>query len=163
MLLSVAAHELGHILLLCLFGIPIYSLRFGLGEAQLHTPPMSYSRELAVSLAGPAMNLILFLLFAAAKPMLAFVNLILLCYNLLPFYPLDGGRILRALLRLLLPLGAADWVERICTIICAGSITLVAGYLSFSLRVGIWPLLFCGILFAGVGKTRYSDFSEINP
>lgn len=42
------------------------------------------------------MNLALLLAFSRTLPRFALVNFCLLAYNLLPFYPLDGGRLLRA-------------------------------------------------------------------
>ncbi len=146
-LISVSTHELGHFLALWLMDIPVYALRFGLMGAQIHTAEMNYKQELIVASSGPGVNLFLFLFAGSRFPMLAFVNLILLVYNLLPFYPLDGGRILRCLLRSILPLGIADYVEKLCVLCCGVFLLLAACYLTFSLESGMWPLLLCLFLF----------------
>ena len=146
-LLSVSAHEIGHYWTLWLLEIPVYSLKFGLSGAQLHTSEMSYLQELLVALAGPAVNLCIFLFAHNYAPMLSFVNLILLIYNLLPFYPLDGGRILRSLLRMILPLTLADLVEKICVLSCILCLLGASCYMTFYLYSGLWPLLLCCLLF----------------
>jgi Zn-dependent protease/CBS domain-containing protein len=110
---SILLHELGHALQARRDGIAIGSINlwaFG-GVAQLATQPPSAEAELRMALAGPAVSLVLgaVLLGAAlALPLPAAVdgvlfwtgqiNLYLLVFNLLPALPLDGGRVLRALL-----------------------------------------------------------------
>ena len=106
---SVSLHELGHVLAARSFGtgtqgITLYP--FG-GLAELDRDARTPREEISVALAGPAVNLALAGL--AALPLalgveLAFVqtflvmNLALALFNLLPAYPMDGGRVLRGLL-----------------------------------------------------------------
>ncbi len=66
----------------------------------------------------PAMNLALLLAFSHAAALLRWSISACWPYNLLPFYPLDGGRLLRAVLRTLLPLRAAVWAERGVCLLC---------------------------------------------
>lgn len=117
---SVLLHEYGHALTARKFGIgtrDITLLPIG-GISRIERVPDTPSQELAVALAGPAVNLVIALtlfgiLFATGNwaPLdeLAFVhgsliqrvllaNISLLLFNLLPAFPMDGGRALRALL-----------------------------------------------------------------
>lgn len=109
LILSVTLHELGHIGAASLFGNPTRGITLtpigGVAtlERESHTP----REEAVVALAGPAVSLMLAGL--AAIPLVAFgpslvaewflrLNLMLALFNLLPAYPMDGGRVLRAAL-----------------------------------------------------------------
>lgn len=115
---AAALHEAGHLAMLLWLRQPVHSLCLGLQGAVLRTGPLRYRDELLAAAAGPAMNLALLLAFSRTLPRFALVNFCLLAYNLLPFYPLDGGRLLRAVLRTLLPLRAAVWAERGVCLLC---------------------------------------------
>ncbi len=116
----VVAHEFGHALMARRFGIKtpdITLLPIG-GMARLERIPEDPNQEIAVALAGPAVNLVLWLVLSIALGFgdsfaslaqidnsargfferLAAVNLFLLVFNLIPAFPMDGGRVLRALL-----------------------------------------------------------------
>jgi Zn-dependent protease/CBS domain-containing protein len=117
---TVALHELGHAFTARRFGVRtlgITLLPIG-GVAQLDRIPTRPKEELLVALAGPAVNLLLALAlfgvltflvapldlrdpiptFGAFLWRLALVNVGLAVFNLLPAFPMDGGRALRALL-----------------------------------------------------------------
>ena len=146
-------HEAGHLLLLWLLGARVHKLRLTVSGAVIVTEPLSYGQEIAVAAAGPACNLLLFLLNAKTHPVAAFVNLCLLSYNLLPSYPMDGGRILQALLRLLLPERAALWTERGIGIGCGVLLLAGACYLTCVWRAGLWPVLIFALLMVRVAGT----------
>ena len=90
---AAALHEAGHLAMLLWLRQPVHSLCLGLQGAVLRTGPLRYRDELLAAAAGPAMNLALLLAFSRTLPCFALVNFCLLAYNLLPFYPLDGGRL----------------------------------------------------------------------
>ena len=102
-LLAAALHECGHLAALRMFHVPVEGLRLTALGAELYADGarrLSYGRELLVTLAGPAANLICALIAGAFAKYLttlyvfAGANIILCAYNLLPIQPLDGGRAL---------------------------------------------------------------------
>ncbi|WP_255171782.1 CBS domain-containing protein [Natrononativus amylolyticus] len=111
---SVLLHELGHSVVALRYGVPIESITLWLlgGVAQLTDTPEEWHQELAIAVAGPAVSVAIGvgsygLLLAtpdALEPLrfvlayLAVMNVVLAAFNMLPGFPLDGGRVLRALL-----------------------------------------------------------------
>ncbi len=109
--LSVFLHEMGHSAVAQRNGIPVSSITlfiFG-GVAQIAREPDHPGTEFRIAVAGPVVSLLLFVLFAglyaldrqipylaAPSRYLANINLILALFNLIPGFPLDGGRVLRA-------------------------------------------------------------------
>ncbi|MGH7508454.1 MAG: site-2 protease family protein [Gemmatimonadales bacterium] len=112
-------HEFGHILMARRFGVrtpDVILLPIG-GVARLERIPEEPRQELLIALAGPAVTaaiaVILYLILTVSgadaglgelspeRPFLALlmaVNVYLLLFNMIPAFPMDGGRVLRALL-----------------------------------------------------------------
>jgi Zn-dependent protease len=110
---SILAHELGHAIAARREGVKterIVLFAFG-GVAELKGEPQSPGAEFRIAIGGPIVTLVLLVLFQvlaaglagqpgalAVAQYLAFLNGIVLLFNLVPAFPLDGGRILRAAL-----------------------------------------------------------------
>jgi membrane-associated protease RseP (regulator of RpoE activity) len=104
----VLLHELGHALVARQLGVYVsgIELSFFGGAAKMEQMPRSANREIAIAAAGPAVSLMLAGLGLGlggllGSPLLATIgqiNLVLAVFNLIPALPMDGGRILRALL-----------------------------------------------------------------
>ena len=106
---SVTLHELGHIGAARAFGIGTTGVTlypFG-GVARLSRESRTATEEVVVALAGPAVNVALAALAAIPMAFLGpvsllsqfmWVNIVLAIFNLVPAYPMDGGRVLRGLL-----------------------------------------------------------------
>ncbi len=111
--ISVLLHELGHAAAARHYRIPVREITlfiFG-GVAQIQGEPKSARSEFWIAVAGPVVSLALGALFstlalvATAIPQLlaifryvGYLNLMLFLFNLVPGFPLDGGRVLRAII-----------------------------------------------------------------
>lgn len=112
---SVLLHELGHAVVARRHGVPVEGIDLWLlgGVAKLRGEPKRAGDELRYALAGPFVTVLIALAFLVAAALLPssapdeleavvdyqlFVNVAILVLNMLPAFPLDGGRVLRALL-----------------------------------------------------------------
>ena len=102
----VLLHELGHAVVARANGVGVSGITLHPlgGVAALTHMPRDPKKEMAIAIAGPAVNFVLAGVFGAAYllfsvellRLLVIVNLVLGLFNLLPGFPMDGGRILRA-------------------------------------------------------------------
>ncbi len=168
----VVLHEFGHALAARRYGIAtpdITLLPIG-GVARLERIPEKPSEELFVALAGPAVNVVIafvLLLVAGGLPdpaiavtpqspghamldRLFWVNVTLVVFNLIPAFPMDGGRVLRALLGYRLG-------HRRATEIAATVGQVVAFGLGFLGLLGGGPLLVFVALFVWLGASAESQ------
>lgn len=96
-LLAAGVHELCHLLAVLACGGQVLELSLGPGGARMETSPLPPGKEVLCALAGPVGSFSLILL-AESFPQAALWGLIQGAYNLMPIYPLDGGRFCRCLL-----------------------------------------------------------------
>lgn len=159
----VLLHELGHALMARRFGIPTEDITLypiG-GVARLARLPKAPGAELLIALAGPAVNVliagglwVLGGLTGGTIPMvseLIGLNLVLAGFNLLPIFPMDGGRVLRALLS-----GALGRL-RATEIAAALGQTLAVLFGLYCLFQGLLPQLFLAgfVYLAGASELRH--------
>jgi Zn-dependent protease len=111
--LSVLIHELGHSIVAQNYGLRVPRITLFLfgGVSQMAAEPPSAGAEFWIAVVGPLVSIALAALFWELEPLfsgypagyevvhyLAILNFILAIFNLIPGFPLDGGRVLRSLL-----------------------------------------------------------------
>ena len=162
--LSVFGHELSHALMARAEGIEIEEIvlhPFG-GLARLRSQPESPQAEFRIAVAGPAASFLFAVLaFLATKVaslggyqstvvvffLVAAGNLLLAIFNLFPGYPLDGGRVLRALLwRRSGNIAEATRMAGICGVLVAAVLILFGIYMAVAPNfrayfMGLWSVL----------------------
>lgn len=132
-------HELCHCAAIYLSGGGVQKISIGAGGAVIETTQMEPANELVCALAGPVGSFLL-LLASGWFPRLAICGCIQGLFNLLPVFPLDGGRAVECLLRLVCPKQG----RRIAYVLEKAAILGIC-FLSFMLtfwyRLGILPVL----------------------
>jgi Zn-dependent protease len=163
---SVLVHELAHAIYAQRKGGKVKGITLLMigGVAQISEPPREPRHEAIMALVGPLVSLALGALFTLAHfltaPLsfslsfgvfyLGSLNLFLGAFNLLPAFPMDGGRILRSLLaRRMGVVRATHWASRIGKVFAV--LFAVWGFLSFNMLL----LLIAFFVFVGAdGETR---------
>jgi Zn-dependent protease/predicted transcriptional regulator len=156
---SIVVHELFHSLVARRFGLPMKGITLFLfgGVAEMEDEPPSAKSEFFMSIAGPITSIVVGLIFLSAywlgntagwsKPAIGIVfylgaiNLILAVFNLVPAFPLDGGRVLRSALWYWK--GSLRWATRVASQIggAFGIILIVLGVIYFirgAFLGGVW-------------------------
>jgi Zn-dependent protease/predicted transcriptional regulator len=172
---SVVIHELAHAVVANRLGQPVRRITlfvFG-GMAHLSREPRNPRTEMMIAAVGPLTSLILAGAFwawaagganagfgpltVAMLSYLAFINLALAIFNLLPGFPLDGGRLLRGFLWLRwgdlrrATARAADWGSGIAFgLMALGMLQIFGG----ALTGGLW-LIFIGMFLRGAARASY--------
>jgi len=160
---GVVLHELGHSLVAMRYGFPIDSITlwiFG-GIASFSEMPEDWRQELQIAIAGPVVSVVVGAVCYAALVSLpasldtvrfvvgylALLNFVLAAFNMLPGFPMDGGRVLRALLARNRPYAKA---------------TRIAAEVgkAFALLLGLWGLLNFRILLVGIAFFIYIGASS---
>jgi Zn-dependent protease len=172
----ILAHELGHAVIARRFHMPIRGITlfiFG-GVAELSKEPPSAKAEFFVAIAGPIVSVVIsmacFAIVAfqgtwlpdpvnAVVWYLAMINAILVIFNLIPAFPLDGGRVLRSFLWHLK--NDLRWATRISSSIgsafgTALMLFAVLSLLSDNLLGAIWQFLI-GMLLKNAAQMSYQQ------
>ena len=177
LLFSIVFHEMWHSLIARKFGLPMKGITlfiFG-GVAEMTDEPRSPKAEFSMAVAGPVSSVVLGLAFLGLRMLaegpgwpvavagvlgyLGVMNLILAAFNLLPAFPLDGGRVLRSVLW-----GMKDnlrWATRIASQIGSGfaALLMLIGVLDVifgNFIGGIWFFLI-GMFLRSASQTSYQQ------
>lgn len=132
-------HEGCHIAAVSLCGEKIRGISLGAGGAVIETEPMSLWKEFLCILAGPAGGLAM-LLLVRWFPRTALCAAIHSLYNLLPVYPLDGGRALRCVSFLFLKPGHSELFCQVVEALCKVCLLFLAFYATAVRHLGFLPV-----------------------
>ena len=141
-------HELCHYLAIRLAGGKVTGVSITHNGAVMQVTPLSARQELVCSLAGPAGSILLFFC-CQWIPRTALCAGVQGFFNLLPMYPLDGGRIYRILMNFWFPrLGAriCRWTEHLMAV----TVFLLGVWLSVGCRLGTGPIFLSLLLLSRV-------------
>ena len=151
LLTAIIIHELGHILMIYAMDLQLNRIRFEpTGFRIEYSLSGNIIKDLLIAGAGPALGLVFCFLTKNAEGMLAFsaeLSLLYSLFNLLPAYPLDGGRIISLLtLKYFEPVAAEQFYCSISLVIVVcivllGLLWFLEGEGGAMLAAGIWLLL----------------------
>lgn len=159
LVLSAALHEAAHLAMLRLCRVPVEGIRLTLTGAVIQTGAMAYGQEALCAAAGPCMNMGLALLFHRLWPALCLMSTLLAAYNLLPVYPLDGGRLVRALLLRLLGLECGLRFSRLLSLLTISGAAGLCVWLTCRRHLGLWPCIFAALLLLKLPRDAYQGIN----
>ena len=154
-LIAAVVHELGHYVALRCCGYPITSVQVSTMGAKMVTCGLTPKTECICAIAGPLAGGVLVLLLQWF-PVLAVCALVQTLFNLLPIYPLDGGRAFLNMLRLFLPEGVSNFVSGCLCAFVSAAVATVLFYICVQLRyisILVFVIIISVIRF---GKTKSS-------
>lgn len=180
----VTLHELGHSFAARMYGVPVEQIVLSPigGVAQLKRMPDKPVQEMVIAIAGPAVNILMAFLIAAAglafglnltslaggfggsesataAALISYVfisNLFLAAFNLIPAFPMDGGRILRALLAMRLDYSRATSIAALI-----GRVVAVLFGIYGLMNGGLFMIFIAFFIFTAAGQeAKYARFKH---
>lgn len=150
-LCAVAVHELSHLAALKLMGCRIRSFHIGPMGVQIYTDNMIPYKELLCAVAGPAGS---FLLLSISRwmPLLAICGCLQGMYNILPIYPMDGGRAVKCLLTILCNERIAAWIGNVLSSAVILTLLIFGIFCLVPLSLGPIPMMLALVIAVRTGK-----------
>lgn len=151
---AVLFHESGHIVAILLTGGRLRSIKIGWNAMTIEADIGKKWQEAVCALAGPACS---FLLLATARffPRLAICAFLQGAYNLLPVYPMDGGRALQIVLSAFLPETTCETVQHWIQILFSIILGLICMYIAVRFSLGLVPCICVLFLLFKRGKIKF--------
>ena len=162
MILAITVHEGCHYLAVRLCGGTVRQIRIGINGMSMQIGHLNSWQELICALAGPVGGLLL-LFVARWLPRTAICGAFQGLFNLLPIYPLDGGRAIRCASALLISQEISDRFCDAVEMLCLVGILCLGLYGTFRLCLGLMPIGIAALLlqrsFAGKRPCKPGWFS----
>ncbi len=166
MLVFTVLHELGHIVVGLIFGLKLskmeiniygFTIEFLISNNDYNKKILKGNRlelkKIFIAFAGPLTNILIIIIsFIINDDILKqiniiYANLILLIFNLIPIYPLDGGRIFKGTLHILFGKQVSEKIVNYTNILVLLALTLILGY-SYYITTNIAIILIIIFLWA---------------
>lgn len=142
MLSAVFLHELGHVFAMGLLGCRVDKIRLIPSSVQIvKKSSKGYESDFIIALAGPFLNLVVFIVFKDFAPNFALINFAVGAYNLLPFKGLDGGTVCYSVLCKLFDINKASVILKYLTVTVALVLIIGAAALYFFKKGNITLLI----------------------
>lgn len=144
-LIAATVHELFHLLALYLAGESVYVIEIDILGAGIKTGPLQPWKECICAAAGPIGS---FLLLSVSKmfPLIALCGCVQGICNMIPLHQMDGGRVIRCVLSLLMSDGLARRFSVALHILVSSLLTLLGLYCWLKLSLGPLPFLLAAVL-----------------
>lgn len=140
-------HEFFHYAAIRLCGCRVHRLELGVSGAIMETDCMTSGQEFICAAAGPVGNLCL-LLFGSVFPIVAICAFCQFVYNILPIYPMDGGRMLMSFIGIFIPPRSAErWTIGV-GFVTVLLITIACVFVCVRYNIGIMPVIVSCLLWA---------------
>lgn len=172
----VVMHEFGHVLMARKYGVHTRDVILSPigGVARLENIPSQPRHELWIALAGPAVNVVLFIVLLLLQRLIysgfwfpegdgiqlssyrdllsnmILMNVLLVVFNMVPAFPMDGGRVLRALLSM----GLGDRLKATKIASFIGQV-IAAGFVLLGLYIDHFGFIFIGIFVMITARSEY--------
>ncbi|MEG2378074.1 MAG: site-2 protease family protein [Clostridia bacterium] len=159
-IMAALAHEIGHIIAIWLCGGYVERVHVGAFGAEIKISPypmIGYAKEIVIAAAGPLCGAVAAAVAAAFHAYLfAGLSLVLTLFNLLPAFPLDGGRIVHAAAMLI----GGKYANKVCTAFSAvAAVAVAAACVVVNIKAGftLSLTLFCAFIIISFAKNVHND------
>ncbi len=161
--MSVIIHEFAHVAMICFFGGCITGIWFEVCGAHIDLssyPIMSYKKEFFISAAGPMMSFLSAYIFSIigyffenqSLFILSGTSFVLGLINLIPAYPLDGGRMLKCALSLFFSGETMKKISLVCCGVSAAVMLIFCFVINFSMGFNLSLTVFCAFIIIAFVK-----------
>lgn len=152
-LLAAVFHELCHCLVLAAHKVRIFSVKIDFNGTTIETEYMKPREEFLSALAGPLGGCLL-MIFSNWFPRIAACALVQAIYNLLPVYPLDGGRVLRCCIFRLMDAKNAVKICKVIEMVILLIVLIVAAVAGLKWHLGLLPFVCALLLIRKSGRLK---------
>ena len=123
---------------------------------------MNYRQEIIVASAGPAVSLLTAYLFHKVNATYFIISALLAATNLLPIYPLDGGRMLKSALMMCISPTLVQLIMKVVSFLVCSALMLAACWYAAVCQTGIWPIFAVLIVLIRFWESSCTEFGIQN-